>query len=914
MANFDGYTPHPIERFTSLFEQDDPTNAPLGVAAVSRNARYHLTGVRSRDGLNVSLGNCSVGMDSELGSPITGLYSFKFEGNGVLPDKQVPMIFDQNGNLLVESPAGSGVMRSVTSTQVTPPQNAYLQATQTLNRAHLCFTNIAAPSAAGSTLGVYDLNTGILDPLSMRPVGQTWQAGTTYAVGEVVTATPTKNLISITFRCTTAGTSGANEPVWNALDGATTNDGTAQWTQTTLRFTTAVPRPDTFTFHDSATDAALSNSIPQSGFSLNTFRVAAVGGYAANRDVYIAVTLVNGNGETDPLFQNASTLLGTGVITNTAANDQLKVKVSSAGVATWLSGLPAGAPTGWNLYVADVATGAAAPAPAAYQKVAGGPFALAFNTQVLVNSTPATTSPPTVNTANIIAAAGNVDAGQRWAVVLFVNRNGYICGFSGPSAVTNNFDPIGQVFCMNIAIGPPQTVQRIVAFSQAGGTSAGPFAYIPFNDSFNGLTMTTTVINDNVTTTATFNFVDLYLEDLMATTSNVTNFDDKIQVPPCRSVTYLESLDRMAYLAYELPSGAFISDKGDPETVFGSTGDIEVAETDGQNLMGLIDYKGIIYALKEKSGHEVNPSADDPSAWTYIKRWDGMGPCGLRAFDSGTHFFVFVHRSGVYASWGDVPQRLIKEIPITWSRVNFQAAATIWVKIDEDTHEFKIGVPLDGSLVPSHILTCNYEEDITLNPPIHSTIYSKGKFISSAAARKWSVDDIAANSCTRALRNLQNVPAQLDSAMQVSQLLFASTLDGTVMAQTPRIYIDSGADGVARLIPFVYETVCPGDALKVSQLGGIQALLNGQGSIGITVLASSTRSTQEGGVNQYDDEIVMPDATCRPGMMTAYSEMASGMNERYRVRTSTIGKNPGTWVDIKSITIFTKPIFQARPG
>lgn len=908
MANFDGYTPHPIERFTGLVEQDDVTNLPLGVAAVCRNFRFELTGGGTRYGVNQKLGNAALGLNMNTGFPVTGLGCFKYEGNGVAPDKTVPMLFDQNGSLMIEVPAGSGTLIPIASALITPGAGRYMQADQTLNRAYLAFTNLANPDGT-SVNAVYDLNTGILDPLSMRPVGQTWapgSAGTKYQVGEVVTPVLTSaggngQGIGKSFRASaiTTGVPGNVEPAWPVADGGSVVDGGVTWTENTLIVFSAVTPPFSLRRTGGFFIPFLSAASPSSGFSLTWGKNAGAGAFAANRDVYVALTLVNANGETDTF--TAPTIIGT------ALNDQLSVSVATPnGLRAWLTG-SASPPTGWNLYVADVATGAAAPALAAYQKVGGGPFSLVAGTTINVNSTPATTPPPTVNTA-ILTAAGNVDAGSRWAIVLYLNRNGYISGMSQPLAVNSSDNPGGlQLQVQNIPTGPPNTAARILAFTVAGGTSAGPFAYIPGPDSVNGIAISSTMINDNVTTSGAFNFIDSYLTQLLATTANVSNFFDKVQLPALRSVTYSRTLDRMIYLPYLAPSGAYISLARDPETVLGSTGLFQCAETDGQNLMGMADWNGVIYGLKEASGHEVSPDSSNPSNWTSVRRWSGMGPCGLRAWAVGAHFIIFVHRSGVYAYFGDKPERISKDMPKTWKRVNWAAAKTIWVAVDDESHEIKVGVPLDRATVPSHTLSCNFEESKALDPPVHSTIYSRGKFISSAAARKWSVDDIPANQGLRVERAVLNAPITLDAATAQSQFWYASAFDSGVNAVTPDCYTDNG-----NLIATVNDGASPAEALKVSQLGGAQALITGLGNIGVTLLAGSSKATQDGGVNTRQTEVTLKDAIVKPGTTTDYKCGASGTNERWRLRFSTIGKTPGTWFRVMNATIFTRPIFQAK--
>lgn len=78
---------------------------------------------------------------------------------------------------------------------------------------------------------------------SWQPAGSSvvparWAAATAYTVGQVVhpvglTSTgvaPGAQNMPL-FQCTTAGTSGANEPTWTAAIGGTVVDGTAVWTQ-----------------------------------------------------------------------------------------------------------------------------------------------------------------------------------------------------------------------------------------------------------------------------------------------------------------------------------------------------------------------------------------------------------------------------------------------------------------------------------------------------------------------------------------------------------------------------------------------------------------------------------------------------------------------------------------------------------
>jgi Tfp pilus assembly protein PilV len=71
--------------------------------------------------------------------------------------------------------------------------------------------------------------------LSVRPqlytVGTPWVAAGSYAVGDLVTPTELSSLKlpAVVFQCTTAGTSGTQEPGWDLINGNSTNDGSVVW-------------------------------------------------------------------------------------------------------------------------------------------------------------------------------------------------------------------------------------------------------------------------------------------------------------------------------------------------------------------------------------------------------------------------------------------------------------------------------------------------------------------------------------------------------------------------------------------------------------------------------------------------------------------------------------------------------------
>jgi hypothetical protein len=119
-------------------------------------------------------------------------------------------------------------------------------------------------------------------------------------------------------------------------------------------------------------------------------RVPAAGSFPAARDVYVAITFVNGRGETTP--SSPAKWIGT------SASDQFSI--ASPILTPWHTAL-AGANKikGYNIYEADVATGAPPPHAPAFKKVNGAKISI--GTPETVSDTAAGAAPPATNTAAI---------------------------------------------------------------------------------------------------------------------------------------------------------------------------------------------------------------------------------------------------------------------------------------------------------------------------------------------------------------------------------------------------------------------------------------------------------------------------------------------------------------------------------
>ena len=109
-----------------------------------------------------------------------------------------------------------------------------------------------------------------------------------------------------------------------------------------------------------------------------------------------------------------------------------------------------------------------------------------------------------------------VGTGTRKGTCFFITRNGYWTPFPSPVLFTTA-ENTNYILVSNIPIGPPNVIARAIVFTEAGGEGQPGASYyfidVPQSFVFNGVTYlsSSTVINDNVTTTAKFTFPDSVL-------------------------------------------------------------------------------------------------------------------------------------------------------------------------------------------------------------------------------------------------------------------------------------------------------------------------------------------------------------------------------------------------------------------
>lgn len=643
-------------------------------------------------------------------------------------------------------------------------------------------------------------------------------------------------------------------------------------------------------------------------------RVPAGGTFAAGRDVWIRLSFSNTNGET-PLGPSGS-------IINTLLNDALTVDLTQLPEADEYPQLVT-----VNVYEADVATGTAEPPISAY--------ALAIATQVgqvvTVSSAAAGQPPVTVNGTgpggNVVADTedGGINGtqGYRYAVPAWVNRNETVSGFTLAAVSRYIVDEDGwEISVFDVPIGPANIVGRLVNWTVADGTQDGPFFWIGlvnllvpsqnlvYPQSFlsDGIEIIPTVFLDNVTTTGTFNFTDEYLIAANDTTDRL-----RVAAPPAGvRVDYIESCDRIFVAgAPGYQSGPVISLGADYESFYGDTSPLPIPSSSGETYYGAVESMNRIFAMRSMSGWVITPGQGDPASWDVQQRWKGTGPCGPRAFAAVKSFLCYVHQSGFYRYQENEPDLLTKEIPRRWGWINWAAASTICVAIDEDTHTVRLQVPVGRSTVPNMEFCVSYLEG-WLNP-IHFSTFSQ-KEISQEAARRWSFNDISAYVCKRILRTVPNPPAppdgptnldQTGSDFYIQQLAYTSIApDGLVNARTPGRFDDNGAG-----IDWQYQTVSAQDMQKPCKPEGVVTSGVGYGAINASFLAGRQRITDQGA---KDSLLRMPPMQMAPDGPIDWTRKPSRRTADYWSVLYDNGKVPGNWASIKKAIVYVIPVKQAR--
>lgn len=135
-----------------------------------------------------------------------------------------------------------------------------------------------------------------------------------------------------------------------------------------------------------------------------------------------------------------------------------------------------------------------------------------------------------------ITTAGNIVAGLHNGVLMFKSQNGALTAPSIPFQW--NASGGKRVILSQIAIGPAGTAQRVIAFTESAGSAYSYLdpSIIPSVNGLPAVTITGTIIFDNVSTSAILDFTDVELADGTFIDEDGNNLFNQIVLAPCLGV------------------------------------------------------------------------------------------------------------------------------------------------------------------------------------------------------------------------------------------------------------------------------------------------------------------------------------------------------------------------------------------
>lgn len=231
-------------------------------------------------------------------------------------------------------------------------------------------------------------------------------------------------------------------------------------------------------------------------------------------------------------------------------------------------------------------------------------------------------------------------------------------------------------------------------------------------------------------------------------------------------------IDRIDIVPLEIPvltTTVYGSYAGLPEQVDSVTGQVGFSSENQQPVNGAMVLYDTFYGLKAWAGKTPGSSlyslqkssALEPAQWAEpeVSQRSG-GAIGPLAFDLGEQWFLGASRNGLYLFVGGQPGKINQEIYQVWDAINWDAAQTIWVKVDLDTRRIYVGVPMStpnfwlpnaptvtNPASPNVILMCDFKgldsgEELKQYPQMHTTMF--GTLNSVDMRRKWSIWQIPA--------------------------------------------------------------------------------------------------------------------------------------------------------------------------
>ncbi|MGH9487064.1 MAG: hypothetical protein ACRD04_05675 [Terriglobales bacterium] len=501
------------------------------------------------------------------------------------------------------------------------------------------------------------------------------------------------------------------------------------------------------------------------------------------------------------------------------------------------------------------------------------------------------------------ASAGNIAAGQRFGVVLFQTREGSITAPSLPFFWTAAGGK--QAVISNLPIGPsPQIVARVVAFTVAGASQAGPYFYIAQPQTVNGVNETATVVYDNSSTSITVNFDD----DFLAASLDISDYFRSMQLPSLQGVMFSQTTQRLMWWGDPAqPSTVYCSQAADAGLYLGDTGFFQVEEGSGLKVTSVFEFRNQLYVALERGIYLVTPNDGDPATWSITHITHDVGAVSPRALAVGSDLVFLVHESGAYIFGGGASTWVSEELlgpsrqqPGAWDQINWSQKALIWCSIDHNEKCVRVGVPTGTSPVCDAIYKLSYMDG--WDPSLRFSAFTARYHY--FPGRRWSIDTIAASQAVRVRRPLTLGPLPADRRLAIEQMLVASSgPDGSISFLDPTSAADNG-------VPFAWAVTT--GAFSASELlrrqrqgieviGLVQLRATGSGSVALELLADARPPR------------LVSTLTLAPASARSHSVLALAHGEAVSIRLSGGHSPQPAAMQLQAAYAFAKPFWALWP-
>lgn len=327
---------------------------------------------------------------------------------------------------------------------------------------------------------------------------------------------------------------------------------------------------------------------------------------------------------------------------------------------------------------------------------------------------PALGAAPTTTFTVTQAAGGNITQGTHQFAVAFVTNTGFTTQ-PGPK-IAGVFTPVSVNFAAGngtgnvtgIPLGPAGTIQRQLFATKA---NLGVYYFIPLSKGG--------VINDNVTTTATLNFLDT---DLAIDASSLFNLRESINAAftGYGGAGLAVYKGRLVILDGTSQNQINTSQSGLPENFDSVVGFINVDYQQDQ-FISAFEYFGVLYISGNTGIHSVSDNGNDPSTWSpnLIDSGNGFNNASLTNVLSEKYsgplgsVMLGIFREGLYLFNGNVQRPCLSlKIQNIFDTFTHGAEHTPQLCVDLTQDILYMLLPLNGSLTPNSLIVGDFSDGL----------------------------------------------------------------------------------------------------------------------------------------------------------------------------------------------------------